>query len=306
MNRELKQILLPLLTAFIWGSAFVAQKGGSGYLGALTFSWTRYLMAAAALSLVLAIRNAAAGRKNAGAARTEDRRTLLRSGLVVGTMLALGSSLQQLGVGKTTAGKAGFITALYIVVVPLLGRFLGKRVRALVWMGVAVAVGGLYFLSFDADGGLIFNSGDVLVLLCALAFSVHILCIDHFTKVVDPLWLSCLQFAVASAELMVLGLIFEGFSVKNFLLCMPFLLYTGILSGALGYTLQIIAQKDGDPTVVSLLLSLESLFAVISGAVVLHERLSPREYLGCALMLCAVILVQLPEKKQTVSREETG
>lgn len=302
MNRNTKQIALPLLTAFIWGSAFVAQKGGAEVLGAFSFTWTRYVLAAGALLLFVKVRDARGHESERGAEeKRAERRELLRGGLVVGTMLSLGSILQQYGVGQTTAGKAGFLTALYIVLVPLLGVFLRKRVRPLVWCGVAVAVGGLYFLSFAAGGGFIIGKGDVCVLLCAFAFSIHILCVDHFTKKVDGVKLSCAQFAVSAAETFVCALIFEGLPVQAIAQCLPFILYAGILSGGVGYTLQILAQKDGDPAVVSLLLSLESLFAAVSGAILLHERLSPREYLGCALMLCAVMLVQLPEKK----KEET-
>ncbi len=298
MNAKTKQIVLPLLTALIWGSAFVAQKGGAEVLGALSFNWTRSLIAALGLLILARVlaRRAGAGEKSE-AERKEERRALTRGGFVVGTLLAVSSTLQQYGVGMTTAGKAGFITALYIIIVPLLGLFLGKRVRVLVWCGVGVAVAGLYFLSFAAGGVPVFNTGDLLVAACALGFSLHILAIDHYTKTVDGVRLSCVQFFVASAEMLAAALIVEGLPLRNIAACMPFILYAGALSSGVGYTLQILAQKDGDPTVVSLLLSLEAFFAVVSGAIVLHERLSPREYLGCALMLCAVVLVQLPEKR---------
>ena len=299
MNRKTKQIVLPLLAAFIWGSAFVAQKGGAEVLGALSFNWTRSLVAALGLLvLVKVLDKRSAAPEKSDAEKKKDKRELLRGGLVVGTILAVGSTLQQYGVGMTTAGKAGFLTALYIVLVPLFGLLFGKRVRALVWCGVGVAVAGLYFLSFAAGGAQVFNSGDLLVIACAFVFSSHILAIDHYTKTIDGVKLSCVQFFVAGIELLVPALIVDGLPVRAILDCLPFILYTGVLSSGVGYTLQILAQKDGDPTVVSLLLSLESLFAAVSGAIVLHERLSAREYLGCALMLCAVVLVQLPEKKK--------
>ena len=299
MNAKTKQIVLPLLTAFIWGTAFVAQKGGSEVLDAFTFNWTRYLLAALGLLLfVKALDKRSAAREEEAAEYKEDARALLRAGFVVGTLLAVASTLQQYGVGLTTAGKAGFITALYIVIVPLLGLFLRRPVRPVVWCGVAVAVAGLYFLSFAAGGAPVFNTGDLFVVACAFVFSLHILAIDHYTKTIDGVKLSCAQFFVAAAELLVAALFVEGLPARAILSCMPYILYTGIISGGVGYTLQILAQKDGDPAVVSLLLSLESFFAVVSGAVLLHERLTPREYLGCALMLCAVILVQLPEKKK--------
>ena len=299
MNTKTKQIVLPLLAALIWGSAFVAQKDGAELLGAFSFNWSRSLIAALGLLILVKVldkRNPAPERS--GAERQNDRRELLRGGFAVGTLLAVASTLQQYGVGLTTAGKAGFITPLYIVIVPLLGLFLHKRVRPLVWCGVAIAVAGLYFLSFAAGGVPVFNRGDVFVVACAFVFSFHILAIDHFTKTIDGVRLSCVQFFVAAAELFVAALFVEGLPVRAILAAMPYILYAGVLSSGVGYTLQIIAQKDGDPTVVSLLLSLESFFAVVSGALLLHERLTAREYIGCALMLCAVVLVQLPEKKR--------
>ena len=297
MNRKTKQIILPLLAAMIWGSAFVAQKDGAELLGPLTFNWTRSLIAVAALlPLVLLVRRRAGGREAAQQAR--DRRELLKGGLTTGTLLALAMFLQQYGVGQTTAGKAGFLTALYIVLVPVFGVFLGKRVSPQTAGGVAVAVAGLYFLSFTAGGVPDFSRGDVYVLACAFVFALQILAVDHFVRSVDGILLSWAQFAFAAAESLLCALAFEGFPAQAIVQSLPYILYAGILSSGVGYTLQIIAQKDGDPTVVSLLLSLESFFAVVSGALFLHERLSAREYFGCALMLCAVVLVQLPEKKK--------
>jgi len=298
MNRNTRQIVLPLLTAMIWGSAFVAQKGGAEVLGPLSFNWTRSLIAGIEVLALAALRERRVPRAAAPADRAAARKRLLTGGAVVGTLLALASYLQQYGLGRTTAGKAGFLTALYIVLVPALGVFLRKRVRPLVWCGVGIAVAGLYFLSFAAGGELIIGRGDVYVLLCALVFSLHILAIDHYTKTVDGLKLSCVQFFVTAAESFAAALAAEGLPARAILACMPFILYAGVLSSGVGYTLQILAQKDGDPTVVSLLLSLESVFAVLSGALVLHERLSLREYLGCALMLGAVVLVQLPERRK--------
>ena len=299
MNAKTKQIVLPLLTALIWGSAFVAQKGGAEVLGALSFNWTRSLMAALGLLLLAKVMDSRRDAPERSAAeKKEERRALLRGGFAVGTLLAVASTLQQYGVGMTTAGKAGFLTALYIVLVPAAGLLFGNRVRPLVWCGVGIALAGLYFLSFAAGGAPVFNRGDIFVVACAFGFAAHILAIDHYTKTVDGVKLSCAQFFVTAAELFVAALFVDGLPVRSILACMPYILYAGVLSGGVGYTLQIIAQKDGDPAIVSLLLSLESLFAVLSGAVVLRERLTAREYLGCALMLCAVVIVQLPEKKK--------
>ena len=293
MNTKTKQIILPLITAMIWGSAFVAQKSGAEVLGAFTFTGSRYLLAALALACFLLLR----GKRSGRLPFSENRSVLLRGGFVMGTLLMVASNLQQYGVGFTTAGKAGFITALYIVLVPLFGLFLHKRVRLVVWCGVALAVAGLYLLSFAAGGEASFTTGDLFVFLCAIVFTLHILSIDHYTKLADGVELACIQFAVAAVESLAVALPAEGFSAQAIAQGIVPILYAGLISGGIGYTLQIVAQKDGDPTVVSLLLSLESFFAVVSGALLLHERLTPREYLGCALMLCAVILVQLPEKK---------
>ena len=293
MNTKTKQIVLPLITAMIWGTAFVAQKSGAEVLGAFTFTGSRYLLAALALACFLLIRGKRGGKKPF----SENRSVLLRGGLVMGTLLMVASNLQQYGVGMTTAGKAGFITALYIVLVPLFGLFLHKRVRLVVWCGVALAVAGLYFLSFAVGGEASFTTGDLFVFLCAIVFTLHILAIDHYTKLADGIELACIQFAVAAVGSLALALAAEGFSAQAITQGIMPVLYAGLISGGIGYTLQIVAQKDGDPTVVSLLLSLESFFAAVSGALLLHERLTMREYFGCALMLCAVVLVQLPEKK---------
>ena len=297
MSKKVKQLVLPLITAVIWGTAFTAQKSGSGVIGAFTFNWTRYLLAALALACFIAIRNKRAP-KAAPQNKPANRRALLCGGFVMGTLLMISSNLQQYGIGMTTAGKAGFITALYIVLVPLFGLFLHKRVRLPVWIGVAVAVVGLYLLSFASDGKPTFTTGDLYVLPCALGFTFHILAIDHYTKRADSVELACVQFAVAALESLIAGLIFEGVSWQAIRDCAVPILYAGLISGGVGYTLQVVAQKDGDPAIVSLLVSLEAVFAVLSGALILGERLMPREYLGCLLMLLAVVLVQLPERKR--------
>ena len=199
--------------------------------------------------------------------------------------------------GTTSAGKAGFITALYIVLVPVFSTVLGKKAKKSIWFCVIAAVAGLYFLCFDGSSTLSFSSGDMYVFLSAFAFTAQILAVDYFVQQVDGIALSCAQFAVVIMLSAIGALAFgEHTTLEAVKTCIPYLLYVGVVSSGVGYTLQIIAQKDGDPTVVSLLLSLESFFAVVCGAIVLHERMSLREYFGCALMLAAVILSQLPEK----------
>ena len=277
-KRNTKQVILPLITSFIWGSSFVAQSLGAGKVGGFTFTAARSIPAVLVLgALVLILRRVRHEEKYT----PQQKKDLLEGGLVCGIFLTLGTNLQQFGIADTTAGKAGFITALYIVLVPLAGMFLGKKANKRLFLCVLIAVVGLYFLCFTgSEGAMSFGRGDFLVFLCAFAFTGHILCVDHYVQKVDGI---C-AFTFETVDFAALGE------------CTFYILYIGILSSAGGYTLQILAQKDGDPTVVSLLLSLESFFAVVCGAIILHERMSGREYLGCALMLTAVLLSQLPEK----------
>lgn len=294
-SKKVRQIVLPLITALIWGSSFVTQSLSAGHLGFFSFNALRAVPAALSLLVVLAVMRRIRPR---AAYSAEEKRTLLRGGLVCGVFLTLGTNLQQLGIESTSAGKAGFITALYIVLVPVFGALLGRKTRKIVWLCVAIAVAGLYFLCFDGgEGAAALNRGDFYVFLCAFAFTGQMLAVDRYVRKVDGVALSCVQFTVV-AVLSTVGalLIGEETTLSAVTTCLPYILYVGVFSSGLGYTLQIIAQKDGDPTVVSLLLSLESFFAVVTGALVLHERMSGREYFGCALMLAAVLLSQLPEK----------
>ncbi len=289
-----KQVLLPLITSFIWGSSFVAQSLGAGKVGGFTFTAARSIPAALALFAFLLVRRHA---KHEERYTARQKRDLIEGGLVCGVFLTLGTNLQQIGIADTTAGKAGFITALYIVLVPLVGIFLGKKAGGRLFLCVAIAVVGLYFLCFKGGEGVTgFGKGDFLVFLSAFAFTGHILVVDHYVKKVDGIALSCVQFTVVVVISSICAAAFETVDFAALKECTFYILYIGILSSAIGYTFQILAQKDGDPTVVSLLLSLESFFAVVCGAIILHERMSGREYLGCALMLAAVILSQLPEK----------
>lgn len=306
MNRKnVRQVVLPLITAFIWGSSFVSQSLGADHLGFFSFNALRAVPAALSLALLLFVMQRIHPR---GKYSAEEKRALLRGGVVCGVFLTLGTNLQQLGIESTSAGKAGFITALYIVLVPVFSVFLGRKPRRVIWLCVLIAVAGLYFLCFDSGEAMAFNRGDLFVFLCAFAFTGQMLAVEHYVKTVDGIALSCVQFVVV-AVLSALGALLAGeqTTLSAVTTCLPHLLYVGVLSSGVGYTLQILAQKDGDTTVVSLLLSLESFFAVVSGAVILHERMSGREYFGCALMLAAVLLSQLPGKsaKAVESGEKT-
>lgn len=290
--------LLLLLAALIWGSTFVAQSVGSESVGAFTFVACRSFLAGFAL-LPLAIFRARAEQKRSVPTQA-SRRTLWLGGALCGIAFVAASSLQQIGVGMTTVGKAGFITALYIVIVPICGIFVKKRVPWHLWCGVGIAVAGMYFLCITEQ--LTVERGDLFVFLCAVVFSLHILIIDHFSSKVDGVQMSCIQFFVAGALCLVPMLLLEKPSFAAVSAAAFPILYAGLLSGAVGFTLQIVAQKELQPTVASLIMSLESVFSALSGWLILHEKLSARELLGCGLVFSAVILAQIPAKGKTTKK----
>ena len=303
MKRFVYQILFPLTTAMIWGSSFVAQSESADHIGAFTFNAARCFMAFLALLLLFPLLrrlNQTPQPELAAVEKKAQRKGLIWGGFCCGTALALACNLQQLGmVAGASAGKTSFITTLYVVLVPICGLFLKKKVPLTVWLGVMVAVAGLYCLCIKEDFTIVLS--DFLVLLCAFAYTLQILVIDHFAPHHDGVALSCVQFFFTAAWSAVGMLIFERdqFSWQALGLCTGDILYVGIISGGVAYTLQILAQKDsGNPTMVSLLLSLESVFGALAGAIFLHETLSGKEYFGCVLMLVAVVLAQLPERKK--------
>jgi drug/metabolite transporter (DMT)-like permease len=226
----------------------------------------------------------------------QERKVLLAGGLVCGLLLCLATNLQQVGLQYTTAGKGGFITSLYIVLVPCLGLFIGQRIGKALWAAVVLAVAGLYLLCMGER--FVLERGDFYILLCALTFAFHILAVGYYATRTDGIKLSCLQFLISGAVGMVFMFIFETPHIKDILACTLPILYAGIFSCGLAYTFQIIGQKHVDPTVASLLMSFESVFAALSGAIILGEHLSFKELSGCILMFSAVILAQLPDKRQ--------
>ena len=291
-----KNLCLLLLASMIWGTGFVAQAVGMDHLGPFAFNAIRSFVGGVALIPVLLFfgRFKSAERK---AEERANRKTLLIGGLCCGLALGVASCLQQVGMQYTTVGKAGFITAMYIVIVPILGLFFHKKVGVKLWISVVVAMFGLYLLCMS--GSLQLQKGDLLVLPCALAFSGHIMVIDHFSPKVDGVQMSCIQFFVASLFSMVCMLGAEGVPAAGdvFQSWAP-ILYAGILSSGVGYTLQIVGQKGVNPTIASLILSLESVMSVLAGWLFLHQGMSGREILGCVLMFVAIILAQLPERKK--------
>ena len=292
-NKKLAGSLLLLLTALIWGCAFVSQRIGMSYVEPFTFNSIRTFIGGLFLIpfIPLFCRN-----KPMLPPKGQDRSMLLTGGLVCGLLLCLATNLQQVGIQYTSAGKAGFITSLYIVLVPCLGLFIGQRIGKLLWAAVLLAVVGLYLLCMS--GKLVLERGDLYILLCALTFAFHILAVGYFATRTDGIKLSCLQFLISGAVGMLLMFMFETPHIKDILACTLPILYAGIFSCGLAYTFQIIGQKHVDPTVASLLMSFESVFAALSGWAILGEQFSVKELSGCILMFCAVILAQLPEKKK--------
>lgn len=298
-TKRLRSSFLLLLTAFIWGVAFVAQKEGMEYIGPFTFNAIRSIIGSIVLLPVIALFGDKSERTRPPEERRKSRKTLIIGGICCGVALAVAANFQQFGVKYTTVGKSGFITAMYIIIVPLLGLFLKKKPAVTVWISVVIAVVGMYLLCISEQLSL--GRGDLLVLICAFCFSIHILVIDYFSPRVDGVKLSCIQFFVSGILSLIAMFIFEQPELTSILNCWLPILYAGILSCGVAYTLQIIGQKGMDPTVASLILSLESVFAMIMGVILLHERMSVKEWIGCGLMFLAIVLAQLPAGKKDKS-----
>ena len=300
MNPKTRANLLLLLTALIWGCAFVAQDVAADVLQPMSFNGSRMLLAAAALLPMVWLTDRKAIRTGSGMAwkqmNPSQRKTLLLGGVCCGVMLALGSICQQVGLTLGTgAGKAGFITALYIVLVPLSGLLFGRRLGRLVWIAVALSVVGLYLLCMQ--GSFTIDPGDGMLILCAACFCGHILVVDYFSRRTECVKMSCIQFLTTTVICLAGAFLFENPTWEAVKTCAVPIIYAGVFSGGMGYTLQILAQRDAEPTVASLLMSLESVFAVLAGWVILRDALSLRELAGCVMMMGGIVLAQLPEKK---------
>lgn len=302
-SRQVRNSILLVLTAFIWGIAFVAQSEGGNAVGPFTFNGIRSLIGSIVLLPVIALLDRMKLTSKKPVTKAE-KKTLLIGGLSCGVLLFLASSAQQLGICLgTPAGKAGFLTACYILLVPVLGLFLKKKCGAKVWVGIAITLVGLYLLCMSET--LRLQRSDLLLLACALLFAVHILVIDYFSPRVDGVRMSCIQFFVCgilSLIPMFFSEIRAGADVWLANLTDPgawlAILYAGVLSCGVAYTLQIVGQNGINPTVASLLLSLESVFSVLAGWIILKQSLGAKELLGCGLIFIAIILAQLPEKKK--------
>lgn len=292
MKQQIKSSLILLLTATIWGVAFVAQSVGMEYIGPFTFNAIRCVLGGLVLIPVILVLKK---KKEIGAENQEkeDKKTLWAGGIACGVILCIASNLQQFGIMEASVGKSGFFTALYIVMIPVIGIFIGKRPGIKLWFCVALAVVGMYLLCMK-DGSFTIEWADIMLLLCALAFSFHILVVDYFSPKVDGVKMSCIQFFVCGV-LSAVGMLFtETPDISNIQAAWLPLLYAGLLSCGVGYTLQIVGQKGINPVIASLIMSLESVISALAGWVILGQVLSPKEILGCVLMFVAIIITQIP------------
>lgn len=292
--------LLLLLASLIWGTAFVAQSVGMEHIGPFTFMAARSIIGALSLVPVILLQNARKKRLDQPVKMSAgSKRSLLRGGILCGLLLTVAANLQQAALLYTTTGKAGFLTALYILLVPIAGIFMGRRVVPAIWLAIAVAAIGLYLLSVQSS--LTIDPADLLLIACAFVFTGHILAVDHYSPKVSGVALSCLQFLVAGLLSSVMMFLFESPSVPDLLASALPLLYVGVLSSGVAYTLQIMGQRLTTPAVASLIMSGEAIFALVGGMLILGERMTGREALGSALMFIAIIgaqLAQIPKKEK--------
>ena len=294
MKKQFQGSIALLVATFIWGTAFVAQSVGMDYIGPFTFQAVRSFFAVAALIPASWLVDKLSGSTGDFRKKWLDKE-LWKVGALCGAALFVAAGLQQMGLVYTDAGKAGFITAMYIVLVPVLGLLFRQRVGLLVWISVGLAVAGLYLLSCMGLSGI--NLGDLLLIGCAAAFAVQITLIDRLAQNLDGLRLNCVQFFVSATLSAAVMLFTEEPTVSGITGCLGPLLYTGVMSSAVAYSLQIIGQQHLPSAPASLIMSLESVFAALSGWLLLHERMSGIELLGCGLVFAAVILSQIPDKK---------
>ena len=303
MTNQTKNSMLLMLCALIWGTAFVAQSAGSG-MGAFSFlagrSWMAVLVLLPTVKAFDALHHRQ-GKPDGKPKTAAERKLLLKAGLMCGTLLFLASAAQQLGITlDPSTAKAGFLTAMYVVLVPVFGLFLGRKGSAQLWVSMVVAVLGLYLLCMKNGFGSI-ELSDWLLLGCAVLFSFQIMAVDHYSPLVDGVRLSLLEFLVTAIESTLAAFLFETPTLADFAANAWPIVFCGVFSSGVAYTLQILGQKDLNPAIASLIMCLESVFSAIGGWLILHQSLSAREGIGCALIFTAVVLAQLPLGKRAES-----
>ena len=315
-THKIRDTIFLFLTAMIWGAAFVAQSVSMDYIGPFTFICLRSVIGGLFLIPVIIVLDGIRKKSQNESAdvvnsenilhiETEEKqrlswknKQLIEGGIVCGIFLFFANCFQQTGIQYTTVGKAGFITTFYIIIVPLIGLFFKKYCGILTWIGVVVALAGLYFLCITQK--LTIQRGDALILCCSVLYAGQILAIDHYNPFVDGVKMSCIQFLTGGILGAVFMLLFENPSIAMILSAAGPILYTGIMSTGVGYTLQILGQKGLNPTVAALIMSLESVFSALSGYLFLHQVLTTRELIGCVLMFIAIVLAQLPDIRRKV------
>ena len=305
-NQKLKGNLMLLMTAFVWGVSFIFQSKGVETLSACAFNGIRSILGGIVLLPVIYLIDQ--NKKKRGENVYKIDKKLIKAGVICGIFLCLASTIQSMGMVYTSPGKAGFITALYMVMVPITGLFMGKKPSKAVVFAVMVAVVGLYLMCVEKGAGI--NKGDILVFICSILFSIHIMVIDHYSPMVDGVKLACLQFFVCGIINVLYMLIFEEVYIDKILDNWINIGYAGVFSCGVAYTLQIVGQKYTDPTSASILMSLESVFSTLSTVVLVAlgfnltgGALNAREIFGCILMFAAIMLVQLPDNK--ISKKKT-
>ncbi len=304
MSKQLKSNLLILLAAFIWGTAFLAQKDG-GHIGTFTFNGIRFLIGGTFLLPVIYVLDRIRVRKAYSENDQPDmrwNRNVFIGGICCGIILFAASSMQQYGVMFTTIGKTGFITALYTLIVPVFSVMLGKKVPKLTWLAVVIGLTGLYLMSMYGEA-LQIAYGDRFIIGCAIGFAVQIMLVDHYAPMVDPVKLSSVEFLTLGVISLFFMFTFEEPTMDKIISVLPSLLYAGILSSGVAYTLQVVGQQHSEPTQAAIIMCMESVFSLLSGMIVLGERMAVHEYIGAALIFTAVVMAQLPDRNTAV---ETG
>jgi len=295
-KEEVRSSILLILTAAIWGFAFVAQRVGAEKMGSFTFTAVRFALGSISiLPLFLYSRNKQKEKSSGSAASKYE----LKAGIISGTVLFLAVIIQQIGLMYTPVGKAAFITGLYIMLVPLFGLLLKQHIKLTTWFGVLLAVIGLYFLSVNEDFSI--TKGDMLEIIGAFFWAFHIMIVDHYSKKTNPFKFSFLQFVTCSVLSMTVAFFVEDINITGFYGAIVPLLYGGILSAGVAFTLQVLGQKHARPSRAAVIMSMESLFAALGGTLLLDEYLGGRGYLGCALMLAGMILTQFKSDKEFVN-----
>ena len=290
--------LLLILASIIWGCAFVAQNVGMNYIGPWTFSTIRFLIAGFSLLAIIPILD----KKRTHVIRPktkEKKQKLLLGSVLCGLALSIGSIVQQIAMLTVPVAKAGFLTTLYVLFVPIITLLFGKKIPLKVWIGIAMALFGLYLLSMA--GNLALGIGEIFLILAAFLFAIHIIIIGHFSTRVDPVRLSCGQLLIGGFATVIPMIVIERPTITSILAAYIPLLYTGIFSSCVAYTLQIFAQKEANPTIAGMLLSLESVFAALAGYLILNQVLNTRELIGCVLIFIAIVIAQLPDRRDMVN-----